>query len=76
MGRRAYAGEWTSEDNRARYLRVMMMLRSSRPATITCRGLGVVGLPACESVLKSWFSYLQMLLNLTNGDGGPRRQRH
>lgn len=66
VGRQAYWGCWPEEGPRARSIRTMMMLRAARPTQFTCRGFGAIGLPACESALKSWFSYLQMLLNLTN----------
>ncbi|XP_052130076.1 uncharacterized protein LOC113213466 isoform X2 [Frankliniella occidentalis] len=66
VGLRAYQGRWPAEAPEHRRVRAFVMLRASRPACITCRGLGALGLPVCESVLKSWFSYLQMLLNLSN----------
>ncbi|KAK3917279.1 Odorant receptor 45a, partial [Frankliniella fusca] len=63
VGLCAYKGSWPDEDPRARYMRTMVIMRASHPAQFTCKGLGAVGLPACQSVLRSWFSYLQMLLN-------------
>ncbi|XP_052124448.1 uncharacterized protein LOC127749622 isoform X2 [Frankliniella occidentalis] len=69
VGLSAYRGAWPAEDARARFIRTMVMLRATRPAQFTCKGLGAVGLPACQSVLRSWFSYLQMLLNFAK-DGG------
>ncbi|KAJ1530524.1 hypothetical protein ONE63_005414 [Megalurothrips usitatus] len=75
VGLSAYCGDWPSEVPRERSLRATVMLRAAKPAQVTCRGLGALGLPACESVLKSWFSYLQMLLNLANGTG-PKHRRH
>ncbi|XP_052125811.1 uncharacterized protein LOC127749887 [Frankliniella occidentalis] len=65
VGLQVYAREWLCETPASRRVCTIVMLRASRPARITCRGFGAMGLPLCKSVLKSWFSYLNTLVKFS-----------
>ncbi|KAE8743401.1 Odorant receptor 39 [Frankliniella occidentalis] len=66
VGQKAYTADWVAGCPAYRRTCVLVMLRAARPALITCRGFGTMGLPFCKSALKSWFSYLNTLVGISS----------
>ncbi|XP_034238653.1 uncharacterized protein LOC117643708 [Thrips palmi] len=60
----AYRGPWLEEDVRARRSRLMLMTSCSRPATFSTPGVGCLNRPTCRKGLRSWFQFVQVLMNL------------
>lgn len=65
---RAYSGRWLEEDVPTRRLRLQVMQRATRPSQPTSLQLGPINLALCQGTLRSWFSYLQVLINTTQHD--------
>ncbi|XP_034256861.1 uncharacterized protein LOC117654368 [Thrips palmi] len=62
---RAYSGPWLEERPRQRLLRLgLMQATMGRGAMVRGRGIGNLDRRACYRALKSWFSFLQVLINL------------
>ncbi|KAE8744780.1 Odorant receptor 37 [Frankliniella occidentalis] len=63
MSYSAYSGSWLESDRFCRILRLQVMLRSARPQQLTSQELGTVDLKLCQNTLKSWFSFLNFMIN-------------
>ncbi|KAJ1519006.1 hypothetical protein ONE63_011387 [Megalurothrips usitatus] len=69
---RAAAGPWLEESLGQRRLRLGLMHASlGRGANVKCRGIGLLDRLACGNALRSWFSFLQLLINV-QGQAKPK----
>ncbi|KAE8737591.1 Odorant receptor 36 [Frankliniella occidentalis] len=59
----AYNGSWLEGDHNCRVLRLQVMQRAARPNQITSREMGPINLRLFQEALKSWFSFLNFMLN-------------
>ncbi|KAJ1522004.1 hypothetical protein ONE63_002326 [Megalurothrips usitatus] len=65
---RAVRGPWLEEGLAGRRLRLGVMLAAlGRGALVRGRGIGVLDRRACGNALRSWFSFLQILMNAKTG---------
>ncbi|XP_052120966.1 uncharacterized protein LOC127748962 isoform X2 [Frankliniella occidentalis] len=60
-----YSGNWLDWPPRARRLLHCVMARGTRPQLVYVKAFGHLDRKACLSVLKTWFSFLQTLTNLS-----------
>ncbi|KAK3917668.1 NADP-dependent malic enzyme [Frankliniella fusca] len=62
---RAARGPWLEEDSDGRKLRLgVLVAAGGSGAQLRGDGLGTLDKPACLAALKSWFSFVQMIVNL------------
>ena len=61
----AYDGDWLESSPRQRRMLVLTMIRCTRPQAVSVKAFGGLDREACLSVLKTWFSFLQTLSNLS-----------
>ncbi|XP_052130428.1 uncharacterized protein LOC113217281 isoform X2 [Frankliniella occidentalis] len=57
-----YFGPWLQETSPKRKGRLLIMLLAHSHAVLRVRAFGKLNRPTCVNILKSWFSYLQVLL--------------
>ncbi|XP_052128265.1 uncharacterized protein LOC113212265 isoform X2 [Frankliniella occidentalis] len=58
----AYRGPWLEENTATRRLRLIVM--ASPPARFKVAGVGSLNRPTCRRVMRSWFQFVQVLVNL------------
>ncbi|KAK3927484.1 Odorant receptor 94b [Frankliniella fusca] len=61
----AYNADWLSWPARTRRTAHCIMARATRPQVLSVKAFGHADCHACLSVLKTWFSFLQTLTNLS-----------
>ncbi|XP_034250183.1 uncharacterized protein LOC117650711 [Thrips palmi] len=59
-----FSGPWLVENPRTRRTRLMIMTSCARPASFSMPGVGTLNRPTCRKGLRSWFQFVQVLLNL------------
>ncbi|XP_052129429.1 uncharacterized protein LOC127750862 [Frankliniella occidentalis] len=65
MSRSAFYGPWLEESQRCKKLRLALMhVADGRGAQVRGSGIGLLNRRACGKALKSWFSFLQVLVNV------------
>ncbi|KAK3908237.1 Protein crossbronx-like, partial [Frankliniella fusca] len=65
MSTRAWRGPWLEESLRHKKLRLsLMQFTGGRGAQVRGTGIGLLDRPACGNALRSWFSFLQVLINV------------
>ncbi|KAE8741682.1 Odorant receptor 51 [Frankliniella occidentalis] len=57
-------GPWPEEDVCTRRTRLQIMVCCARPARFMVPGMPVMNLPTCRQGVRSWFQFIQVLINI------------
>ncbi|XP_052128238.1 uncharacterized protein LOC127750489 isoform X4 [Frankliniella occidentalis] len=64
LSTRVYEGPWPEEDVCTRRTRLQIMVCCARPARFMVPGMPVMNLPTCRQGVRSWFQFIQVLINI------------